>query len=349
MKSKVFKTVAKAAPIVAPFIPGVGPLTAAAIGAAGGALSGGGLKGAALGGAAGYLGGGGASSIASKAGLGQLGTSALTTGLKGASIGGYLGGDLKSALTAGGLAAAGGALLSGANIPFLGSASQSAASGVGPPTPGTGILGKITAPIKAGGLSSLTGGGNVGLGSLMQAGGTLYGGFSTNQANKEIQRQLLAAQGKAQNVLSPYSETGLQAQQQLSQRLTEGFSPQDLENDPGYQFQLQQGNQALERSLAAQGMGQSGAALKAAQEYGQGLASQSYGDAYNRYLSQNSQISDLAGQGLSASRSLADVFGNQGNIQGMATSAQNNNINKTLASLLSGRGYFDEVDYGIKS
>jgi len=53
-------------------------------------------------------------------------------------------------------------------------------------------------------------------------------------------------------------------------------------NNPAYQFQLKQGQQALDRSAAARGMGYSGAQMKAAQEYGQGLASQEYDKQYNR-------------------------------------------------------------------
>lgn len=62
--SKGIKTVAKIAlPIAASFIPGVGPLAAAAVGAGVGALDGGGLKGAVLGGITGYMSGGAAKSI----------------------------------------------------------------------------------------------------------------------------------------------------------------------------------------------------------------------------------------------------------------------------------------------
>ncbi len=53
-------------------------------------------------------------------------------------------------------------------------------------------------------------------------------------------------------------------------------------SNPAYQFQLKQGQQALDRSSAARGMGYSGAQMKAAQEFGQGLASQQYDKEYNR-------------------------------------------------------------------
>ena len=54
------------------------------------------------------------------------------------------------------------------------------------------------------------------------------------------------------------------------------------QNNPQYQFLLKQGQQALDRSAAARGMGYSGAQIKAAQQFGQGLASQQYDNEYNR-------------------------------------------------------------------
>lgn len=67
---------------------------------------------------------------------------------------------------------------------------------------------------------------------------------------------------------------------------------------PDYAFALQQGNQALQRSAAAGGTLISGGQLKAAQEFGQGLASQQYGNYYNRLLSL-SQLGQSAATGVS--------------------------------------------------
>lgn len=60
-------------------------------------------------------------------------------------------------------------------------------------------------------------------------------------------------------------------------------SGQDLlSQDPGYQWRVQQGQKALESSAASKGGLVSGAQMRAAQDYGQGLASQEYGQAYGR-------------------------------------------------------------------
>lgn len=60
--------------------------------------------------------------------------------------------------------------------------------------------------------------------------------------------------------------------------------------DPGYWFQRQQGEQALLNSAAADSGALSGAALKDLMGYNQNLASTSYGDAFNRYQTQQGNI-----------------------------------------------------------
>lgn len=59
---------------------------------------------------------------------------------------------------------------------------------------------------------------------------------------------------------------------------------EDVFNDPGYQFRLQQGQQALERAAAARGTLNTGGTLKDVSQFGQGLASQEYGQAYGRKM-----------------------------------------------------------------
>src|ERR1035441_1764915 len=83
----------------------------------------------------------------------------------------------------------------------------------------------------------------------------------------------------------PYQAAGVQGLNKLQSTAgTFSFNPSDLQNDPGYQFQLQQGNKALAASAAGRGMLQSGRALKAMDQFSQGLAGTSYQNAYNRAL-----------------------------------------------------------------
>lgn len=64
-------------------------------------------------------------------------------------------------------------------------------------------------------------------------------------------------------------------------------SPESLANDPGYQFRVRSGQQALEGSAAARGGLLSGGAMRGLTEFGQQLGSQEYQQAYGRALGEN--------------------------------------------------------------
>lgn len=68
-------------------------------------------------------------------------------------------------------------------------------------------------------------------------------------------------------------------QNQLNALLTD---PTKIQQTPGYQFAVDQGNQAINRSAAAKGQLNSGGVLAELQKYGQGMASQEYGGQVNR-------------------------------------------------------------------
>jgi hypothetical protein len=61
-----------------------------------------------------------------------------------------------------------------------------------------------------------------------------------------------------------------------------GPTATDMTADPGYQFRLQQGQEALERSGAALGVTNTGGTLKDILDYGQRAASQEYGNVFGR-------------------------------------------------------------------
>lgn len=322
------KVLKPAAPITAAFIPGIGPITSGVIGAGIGAATGGGVKGALLGGLTGGIGNalvggaGGLSNIlnGSSGGLGRI--------LSGA------GNILKSSAT--GLTNGLGRLIGGGDI---GGAGGGVTNGAGSATGGLGSI--------------LSGGG--GLSGLMNFGSSIYSGIAGNKANDKIEEQLLRAKNAAKAALQPYQDTGLQANSQLSSALASGdlggtFTPDDLTQDPGYQFNLAQGQQALDRQQSARGGLYSGAALKAAQDYGQGLADNTYNNAYQRWLSgQQNTYNMLAGQssqGQNAAKGLGNIYSNIGDIQAGNTSANTNNVNKTLASILSGSGALGQTNTG---
>lgn len=65
--------------------------------------------------------------------------------------------------------------------------------------------------------------------------------------------------------------------------------PNQLLNDPAYQFRLNQGNKALNASAAARGVLHTGGTLQDIVGYGQDYASQEYQNAYNRALQTHEQ------------------------------------------------------------
>ena len=65
-------------------------------------------------------------------------------------------------------------------------------------------------------------------------------------------------------------------------QLTGGLDPNNFQTDPSYQFRKQQGMDGLQSSAAAGGSLLSGAALKSLNEYNSNLASQEYGNAWQR-------------------------------------------------------------------
>ncbi|ARU23738.1 hypothetical protein RSSE_c3357 [Ralstonia solanacearum] len=98
-----------------------------------------------------------------------------------------------------------------------------------------------------------------------------------------------------QNNLKPYMDLGTNTIPQLQQLLGSGalnrqfnFNPtqQQLEQTPGYQFTLQQGNKAIDNAMAAKGLSLSGAQMKGLDQYNTGLASQTFQQQYNNALQQ---------------------------------------------------------------
>ena len=131
----------------------------------------------------------------------------------------------------------------------------------------------------------------------------------------------------------------------------QGPTAAQVQMDPGYQFGLDQGQQAIDRQTAASGGRVSGAALKAAAQYGTDYATTKYGDAYNRVNQARSdrlnRLAALAGIGQTSTQQTgaagtanANAIGNivtaQGNASGAAALAQGNiwgNAGNQLAAM----------------
>lgn len=95
--------------------------------------------------------------------------------------------------------------------------------------------------------------------------------------------------------LGMYTGTGGDSSNPLYGSLLKPFTGADLENTPGYQFGLNQGQLALQRQQAATGSQLSGAAMKAAERYGQDYAGTQFQNAYNRDALDKARINDFLG------------------------------------------------------
>lgn len=117
--------------------------------------------------------------------------------------------------------------------------------------------------------------------------------------------------------LMPYKQAGdtslkqLMGQMGLNGYFNQTYTGQDIYDDPSYQFRLQQGQDSIQSSAAAQGGLLSGATLKALQNYGQESASQEYGNAYNRFnadqTNRYNRLSNLVGVGQNAAAQVGNA------------------------------------------
>lgn len=102
--------------------------------------------------------------------------------------------------------------------------------------------------------------------------------------NEEFARWLDEQQAKD---TQPWRDIGLRALQDMETKSNAGafdIGKIDITEDPGFEYRYNMGQKQLDRSAAARGRLLSGATLRASQREGQELASQEYGNAFNRRL-----------------------------------------------------------------
>lgn len=187
-------------------------------------------------------------------------------------------------------------------------------------------------------------------GSIMQSGAAKHAADTQAQAaeyaaklQKEAADNALAFQkqqyGDTQKMEAPWVAAGQGAVTKLSDMVQNGGFPSWNENfqaptsvteqnDPGFQFRLQEGQKALERSAASRGGLLSGGTAKALDQYSQDYASNEYGNVYNRayndYATRYNQFEQdqsntynryagLAGLGQTSAQTLATAGTNSAN------------------------------------
>jgi hypothetical protein len=154
-------------------------------------------------------------------------------------------------------------------------------------------------------------------------GTSVFGGIMGSKSEKKAAAQRAAAikaateqQTASYRESQEFLEPRAQQEQAAMGRVTnllglDGEAPDfsTFTDSPGYEFQREQGQQAIERSAAARGGLQSGNTLAAAAEYGQGLAD----STFQNYLA---QVMQLQNQGVDTNQAnLATNYGvNVGNL-----------------------------------
>jgi hypothetical protein len=127
------------------------------------------------------------------------------------------------------------------------------------------------------------------------------------EIQREIANATIAEQrrqfNRTEELQKPFYTAGVGALNQLVP-LASNYTPfgmKQFEADPGYSFRMDEGMKALERSAAARGGLLSGSAMKGIQRFSQGLASDEYTNAFNRYQTERSArlnpLQSLAGMG----------------------------------------------------
>lgn len=185
------------------------------------------------------------------------------------------------------------------------------------------------------------------IGGSMQAGAAEDAANTTAAATREqtaLQRQMYKEGVQRQK---PFYDAGVNALGQYVQGIQPGgelardFTMADYQVDPGYAFRLQEGIKALDRSAAARGGLLSGNQLRGVSEYGQNLASQEFGNAYNRFINQQNvrrnALASLAGLGQTTAGALNTLGGTYAS--NAANLAMNQATNQANAGLVSSRAW----------
>lgn len=196
--------------------------------------------------------------------------------------------------------------------------------------------------------------------------GSAMSSNAVSEASDKATQAELQMYSQTREDLSPYREAGTATltQQQnllgLNGQAAADTAMQTYQQSPGYQWQLSEGLRATDAGAAAKGMLRSGAALKAEQTYGQGLANTDFTNYYNRLSALTTTGANAAAQQATSNTNTADSLSNistgegtqQSSIYSNATSGLSSTINnlfnnKGFQSWLSGSGSNDGGSGGI--
>ena len=206
---------------------------------------------------------------------------------------------------------------------------QQAGSANGNTVYNTGTLATLANPL---GLDSSINSGNMQIGDV----GTNARGAQASVVGFDGNGNPIDASGNiVWNVLNQTPDTTMGTG--ITANPTGGFNYNSFA-DPGFQFQLQQGQDAIARATANRGGLLAGSTLGALNNYSQDYANSAYNNAFNRYQAQVGDLSGLAGLGGQMGSQVANLGSNvagavSNNITGLAnaqTAAQLSNQNNWM-------------------
>jgi len=163
------------------------------------------------------------------------------------------------------------------------------------------------------------------------AGSAVIGAYSSNKAAKAQERAAregAAAEERMFNKQVALQQPMIDVRNNMLPELIEAsrYTPFDYnayQNDPGVGFRFREGLKALDRSAAARGGLLGGNQLRGVTQFGQELASQEYGNAFNRYQAERAArlnpLQSLVGMGQTSANTIGSAAGQYG--QNMAANA----------------------------
>jgi hypothetical protein len=136
---------------------------------------------------------------------------------------------------------------------------------------------------------------------------------ATDRATQAQERMF----GKQVELQEPFRQVGVNALPALvAASEYDPFTLDKFQADPGYGFRMKEGLRALENTAAARGGLLSGNQLRGITRFGQDLASQEFGNAFNRYQSEFASklnpYQALAGVGQTSANTLTGAAGRLG-------------------------------------
>lgn len=143
--------------------------------------------------------------------------------------------------------------------------------------------------------------------------------------------------------LAPWREAGIAALGAGAAMLQPGY---DYKTSPGYDFRFNEGQRAVESSAASKGQLYSGGNLKDLVRFGDGVASDDFGDSFNRQMAiaGGGQQATTAGaqMGQNTANGIADLYTQRGNAKASGYIGQAQGIQQGIGQLAQMAAMFSD-------